>query len=393
LQTSLVTAGAQLKMTIVTDPDDDVVRIGFGDPDGLSIIAKIADGEQVELRSHPGLRLGVLMCDDRVMIWSPTPRAVEAAPGSEERPNGLIIGSALPQELLRAVAPGWSDNSRFEATIGRSDMHEVEIEAQQENLRKIPPVDVQLQRLTRMFSNKLQFVEFKVKGAKLSQSQMKVDEELFNADVQEELRHALRLSIKPFDELRDEPIDVPDFDSDGMALMEEGTQRLRPLSERELERRRNALTGDYFYEIPGYGALIEKERAAAFERRVKALEVQLSAHAAGLRELISKQSAAFATSAADLVLRRLKSAGASIPDVESLINHLEEACKVREYTGAKVSVVFKDVTYQQTKDEKFRKLVDRALPPGVKKRLGPWTEEQDVAPVSTRQETSSLPGE
>jgi len=44
-----------------------------------------------------------------------------------------------------------------------------------------------------------------------------------------------------------------------------------------------------------------------------------------------------------------------------------------------VTLVFKDVTYEQTQSPVFRERLDKALPPSVRKRLGAWNVHFDAA--------------
>jgi hypothetical protein len=51
-----------------------------------------------------------------------------------------------------------------------------------------------------------------------------------------------------------------------------------------------------------------------------------------------------------------------------------------------VSFVFKDVTYEQTRDSHFRALIKEALPPAVQKRLGPWDSHFEAARAAGKEE-------
>jgi hypothetical protein len=51
-----------------------------------------------------------------------------------------------------------------------------------------------------------------------------------------------------------------------------------------------------------------------------------------------------------------------------------------------VSLVFKDVTYEQTKSEEFRKRVAAALPAHKREQLGNWAEHFEAAREVTPKE-------
>jgi hypothetical protein len=73
-----------MDITVILDADEDVCRIGFGEIAALQLVHKLADQANLALRSQPGLRVGVLLADEEMLVWSPTPRSVEAPPNSDE---------------------------------------------------------------------------------------------------------------------------------------------------------------------------------------------------------------------------------------------------------------------------------------------------------------------
>ncbi len=54
-----------------------------------------------------------------------------------------------------------------------------------------------------------------------------------------------------------------------------------------------------------------------------------------------------------------------------------------------VSLVFKDVTYEQTQNADFRTRLDKALPVPVRKRLGTWNVTFDAAQRRTDQASAN----
>jgi hypothetical protein len=83
-----------VSITIVLDPDEEGYRLGFGDREGLQQLQKLARDNHIGLRSQPGLRIGLLLADEDVLVWSPTPKAVEGQRAAQQ-PNGVDLGSAV----------------------------------------------------------------------------------------------------------------------------------------------------------------------------------------------------------------------------------------------------------------------------------------------------------
>ena len=68
----------KVSITVVLDPDEEAYRLGYGDSEGLEQIQKLASNNHIGLRAQPGLRIGLLVADGDVLVWSPTPAVVQA---------------------------------------------------------------------------------------------------------------------------------------------------------------------------------------------------------------------------------------------------------------------------------------------------------------------------
>ncbi|MEO7938508.1 MAG: hypothetical protein ABIR55_07785, partial [Burkholderiaceae bacterium] len=75
---------------IVLDGDEECCRLGYCDAPALEKLNTAAANAAIPIRRQAGLRLGLLMADDEVLIWTPTPLMFESPRGVEE-PNGLVL--------------------------------------------------------------------------------------------------------------------------------------------------------------------------------------------------------------------------------------------------------------------------------------------------------------
>lgn len=381
----------ELHITVIIDPDEDVCRIGYGDASGLKIIQKYAEKEGFWLKAQPGLRIGVLLADEQTLVWSPTPRSVETPPHTEQissdlfsnqlalAPNGLFLGGNTGEELAMAVSAEGTDTTPTSAEIGRSAVTPTQVNQCLASLEKNPPIPVDLQRITRVFSTKLQFVELKVTRAKLSRTQLTIPNQQLNADIKGELQGLIDSKLRAFGDLRTEEVLVPAF-YDGEAVCDdEKKQRQTRASEASLERLRNDLERRYIYNIPGFGRLIAKEDKREFEKLISAYEHQLKAHSIAIREHLSEQSQRIIGEAVDLIIERGARSGSGI-EIDRDILKIQLASgleRAREETP-EVTLNFKDVTYEQTKSSDFRKKVDQAVPRSKRGQLGQWDEHFDA---------------
>jgi hypothetical protein len=373
---------ADLHITVVIDPDEDVCRLGYGDAAGLKKINEYAAKQGFWLKAQPGLRVGVLLADEQTLVWSPTPRSVEAQPSTMSvggsatlSPNGLLLGANPGEQLANAVAAEGTDTTPASAEIGQRAVTPQQIAQTLVGLRNNPPIPVDLQRITRVFSTKLQFVELTVKRAKLSRTQLTIPNQQLNADIKGELQGLIDSKLRAFGDLRSEEVKVPAF-LDGEAVPD----RTQNVSEASLERLRNDLERRYIYNITGFGRLIAKDDKIEFEKLIDAYEKQLQAHSTAIRERLSEQSQRIIKEAVTLITTRAERSGAAIKlSQQDLEAQLAGGLKRAQEETPAVSLVFKDVTFEQTKNADFLDKVNKALPNHKREQLGPWSEYFDAA--------------
>lgn len=387
-----------LDVTVVLDPDEDVCRIGYGDAKGLELVNEHAKNNGFWLRSQPGLRVGVLLTDEQTLVWSPTPRSVEAPPSStpslqnslfEEAPpapNGLFLGANPAQQLAQAVAAEGCNADPRLAEIGKAAITPDQVKSTLDELKKNPPIDVDLARVTRVFSTKLQFVEYEVKGAKISATQLTVPSSLLNVDAKGELQDLIQSRLRAFADLKNEEISVPAYLNGKPAMGNDSKPIMEKVSEASLQRLRNDIEKRYLHDITGFGRLIAKDEKGDFEARLEAYKAQLLAHSEGLRKLIDQQATEIIDEAVDLIMERSRRSGlAKQPDPLALSEALHAGLKRAKEEEPKIRLVFKDVTYEQTQNPEFRLRVEKALPPSKRKQLGNWSEHFEAAREAAQQ--------
>jgi hypothetical protein len=390
-----------LDITVVLDSDEDVCRIGYGEVVALQALHKLAQEHGFWLKSQPGLRVGVLLADDQTLVWSPTPCSVEAPPSSHPlpigaqaglldepapmAPNGLLLGANPGAQLAKAIAAEGTATGPGDAEIGQSAITPEQVSETVEAHAKNPPIPVDLARVTRVFSSKLQFVELKVTKAKLSQSQLSVSSRLLNADVKGELEGLIESKLHAFAELRDEEIAVQAFVNGEPAMDTQGKPLHVKVSEASLERQRKDLERRFVTDISGFGRLIEKDNKAEFQKLLDAYRVQLLEHSKGVRSLLDEQSEEILDEAIDLIIARSERAptkdGKPAPslDADAIRDELQQGLDRAKGGEPSLSLVFKDITYEQTQNPDFRKKLDHSLSPLARKRIGKWTEAFDAA--------------
>lgn len=374
---------SEINITVVIDPDEDVYRIGYGDAEGLELLSEYAQQQGFALMSQPGLRVGVLLVDDFTLVWSPTPRSVESAPSGkfsevDRAPNGLLLGVNPGEQLAHAVCAAGTNTLPLNAEIGLDVVTKERVEKTLDDLAKNPPIPVDLARITRVFSTKLQFVEFTVKGAKFSKQELRISDDYMNADIQGELKGLIASKLRAFGEFYEEEIEVPVF-FNGEEVFDSKQNRLKEkVSEASLQRRRNDIEKRYLFTIPGFGRLVAKDDKPEFDKMVNAYRTQLESHSEGIRARMNEQTGKIVTDAIALISERAARTGVEF-DVESLRAEIKEGLLRTQDEAPIVKLLFKDVTYEQTKNPEFRAKVEKALPAAKRKQLGDWNHDFDAA--------------
>lgn len=162
-----------LSLDIILDADSEVYRLGYGDIEALTVIREASCRHMVELREHPGIRIGVLVSDHRTLVYSPVPRNVEAESTTEERPNALLLEYRTAEALAQATAVAGP-----QAEVGKFGLNPEQVETMVKDLEANPPQPFDLSRKLRVFRSEVQFVELKMKNAKLRSRRVQLPKEL-----------------------------------------------------------------------------------------------------------------------------------------------------------------------------------------------------------------------
>lgn len=374
-----------LQVTVIIDPDEDACRIGYGDAKGLALLSEHAERQSFTLMAQPGVRIGVLLVDCTTLVWAPTPRCIEPAPRGETAspaagaPNGVVLGECPGEALARAVSAAGTDTLPFDAEIGVSVVPPERVRETLDALSRNPPVPVDLARITRVFSTKVQFVEFSVTGARYSKRKLNLSDHHFNADIEGDLKDMVASSIRVFSDLLHEMIEVPAFHAGQEVFDRDGRRLTERVSEASLQEQRQKLEHRYLLTVPGFGRLVDKDEKTEFEAQVNALRIQLEGHFEGIQEKLKQQSEQILDEACTLIVARAARSGALI-EAKTLMKTLEQTLYGAKATPPEVKLVFKDVTYEQTKDDDFRAKLQKALPSAKQHQLGQWTRDFDAAP-------------
>jgi hypothetical protein len=359
-------------VTIILDADADACRIGYGDPEALQALHEAARQQQLPLRLQAGLRVGVLIADDSVLIWSPIARSVESE-RQREQPNGVVLGG--PATDICSTAMGADETSRLpgDAEIGRTPLTSEDLKKTVDDLQRNPPAPFDLARRTRVFSSRFQFVEFEVRGAKWTERKINLSSVLLNADLSEALRDLLDSYISPYHE-KDEPSfavphlvsGIPAFDQKGKRIRVSATQS-------QVLKYWTEIRDRYLKHLPGFGWLINREQLGEFREATAAFEETLRTWVAEFKKHVDGRQDSLIRDLVAAIESRVRNS-----DQQQKLKKLDLDAEVRKGMARMraiephVRIVLKNVAWESTRDAEFQKVLEHVL--SKEDRAG-WFEE------------------
>lgn len=364
------------KLTIILDADPDVCRIGYGDPEALRMLHESASALQVPLRRQAGLRIGILIADDEVLIWSPMARSVEAE-HQHTQPNGLVL-SGPPTEVC-AAAMGAEGTSTLpqDAEIGTEPLKVETLQETLDDLQRNPPVPFDLARRTRVFSSRFQFVEFEIRGAQWTERRINLSSVLMNADLPEELRDILDTQIRPYQEKNRPSFDVPHLINGTRAFDQHGKRILVKATQSQVMKYWTEIRDRYLTHLPGFGWLIKREDLKAFHEAKEAFEETLRAWVKAFRHYAKNKEDALVDQIVAAIQERVNRSAQKESlkrlDLKSIVKKGLSRMRVIE---PQVRIVLKNVAWESTRDKEFQQALEKAFPPAERKG---WFEEFTAA--------------
>lgn len=360
-----------LQVTFIIDVDPEVYRLGYGTVEGLQALQALINEFHLELRQQEGLRIGLLICDERTLVYSPTPLLIEAGSISQEKPNAVWVGKNMQEDLKQACEIG------AEGEIGKQAATPSDVDKSLQSLKNEPPKRFDLARIERVYSSKIQFVELEVKGYKLTSKKITIPNDLLIGDDK-----ALNTKLKnSFQLLNDEAaleVSVPSFDLDTAEplLDENGLEIIEMWDEKALESARKRLYEDFLINVPRYGWVIMCSQLKKFEQRFSAFQTQVEAYQEGIVERLEQSISSSVDELASILLQRMngqlpKKYSKWLPDnpseeekQERLAQAIRDEAKiddVKKFFSPEVRYLVKGVTYASTNDQQFLAALEDAM--------------------------------
>lgn len=334
-------------VSVVMDVDAEVYRLGYGDFDALKLLEAVAAELGTTLNKQSGIRIGVFIADEEMLVYSPTPLLIEAGPERLETPNAIRLG-APPATVESELGHGPEGVRRQRVGLDKADRAKIgEVD---QSLKENPPQKFDVSRAIQVFNAAFEFVDFELSGTFMDRKTVPIPKHLSGvADAR--TREQLRTSFK---------ILPPEHN----------------LSGEHLQKDKGLIAKKYLRAITGFGNVVLRSRKSAFEQEVEELRAAVSAFSEKIKHelqiAMDKTRESLVKAMLPLVKRTTpkewcKSDGTK-PDADTLRQFLDDDLRRAFGTAEQlvkhmeVKLVFKGVTFELLTEPTFRSAAQKALP-------------------------------
>jgi hypothetical protein len=347
-------------VVVVVDCDEEVFRLGYGTLQAVRAITQYG----LEVRQCSGLRISVLVVDQRAWIFAPTALYVQSEVHSDETPNAIelqasdverIVWRVMPHQRLAAaesVAAALQEEVRAaEIELGSSPITPDLLTRAATALDIAPPVPFDVARQVRVFQPYIQYVEISLSGCAIQRRRVEIPKSVQRIGAAAEIQRRLRTTF-------------------------ELIERESTVSSKALEGELRQIRDDFTRPLGApWGRVILRSARAHFDARIEEFRTSLAKHKqqvqANLKDLLDKSR----EQVIDYYLPLVKQ---SPPDAirgrllfadEGSLRRWLEAELARDFptpesllTDMKLDVQFRDVTYETLNEEGFSEALANAYP-------------------------------
>lgn len=360
----------RINITVVLDADPEVYRLGYGDTAALAKLRAAAAEWQIGLNMQPGVRIGMMISDQEMMIFSPVPRLIEAGSTAEEKPNAIVLGGRAADQVAEAAGAGQDATQPKE--IGKDALTPAKAGAMQEELRGNPPRPFNIARAVRVFSSQVQYVEMEVRNARFGSREVALPPELFDV-ADDELRRRMKTAIRP-PENAFGPFKIKVRTAEG--------EREQLVDEKWIRSERNRIEREYTFEIRKYGRLILRQDWTRFHEEIDRFRHNIAAFRQAVMAAFDQGVAAYEAMIVKEFLPRWQAQTPKMFDrwnipatEENLVSELSHFArqigeKALTFEEPSIDVVYKDVSPDSAADPDFieplkEQMRKRRVPPRI----------------------------
>jgi len=337
-------------ITVIVDCDEETCRLGYGDIEAI----KLLTSKGVTLRQSKGLRLGLLVCDDRGWSFAPVALYVENDTQSVETANATVLVPEQIEALVAAVCPQVTEMvGTQEAEIGVEPVRNSEVSETEKGLAIAPALKFDIARQVRVFQPYIQYVELHLQGCSIQRRVVNIPTAIVNRRVSEELAKRLKTQF------------------DLIAVNSE-------LSDEHLQIELKHIRDKYIKNLgKAWGSVMLRGKRDEFDKEIEELRKKVQEHQAKVTQNLQKEIDRSRDQVVDALWQQVVNDPpdelrgqilASKPDEKTakawLIRELARCFPTAKkiLTQMKLDCQFRDVTYETLTQEGFAKALRAACP-------------------------------
>jgi hypothetical protein len=332
---------------VILDLDPNVSRMGYGEFAAVELLQITAMGLGAKLLNQAGTRICVFAIDDDLYVFSPTPLVAEAKKIRSDQPNGIKITCAAPA-LVESVTSATDQDSPLRAA---KEVSSIEVATTAADLKQNPPAKFDITQKLNVFNAAFEFVEFSVTGCQVARKTVRLPPDLVLAARDRQTLDRVNSSFR---------------------LLDGGNQAL---SGDRVKNLKEFISKKFLVNLPNYGNVVLRTNKQDFENAVVTLRKYVERFQArvekGLQKAMDESRAGLAKALFPAVSakppeRSVRFIGGS-PDTDAIENWLEMDLEQHFGTARdhikkmEVSLIFKGVTDESLKDEKFIETAQKHL--------------------------------
>ncbi|WP_148041818.1 hypothetical protein [Hanamia caeni] len=338
-------------VNIILDVDAEIFRLGYGEIEALTMLETKAREKGTLISHQPGVRIGLLIADEEVIVYTPTPLLIEADSKQPDHPNAIRL-AALPKNIAKDL--GLGPQGIIDQNIGLEKAPSKAIEKVAEELKLNPPMKFNVAKTIMVFNSRFEFVEFELKNCFISRKEVPLKSDLFGLAKGDKAYDSLRSSFK---------------------LIGKNSK----ISEKKLSDKKKKITDRFLIQIKGYGAVILRSKKDEFDKEIIIFKEEIKKFQ---NEIENKLNQEISQNKKTLIAALLPAVKRKPPErwskfisytdkkekdkeIEELLNNeisdaFGSAKKLVDEMDA--SIVYKGITYELLNDQKFIDAATKALP-------------------------------
>lgn len=234
-------------INVVIDPSPKVYYLGYSELEAFRKLEKSG----CNIKCEKNLRIGLLMVDGQVFVFSPISLNLESDEEGANSVNALALQKKISKQIIEAIIPSSDSN---EPEIGKREISEVETKIVENTITSNPPQKPDLARKISVLTSQFQFINLSFKGSQLKNTKISLNARQLGI-VDEDLVKRISGQYKVFEQLPQN--------------YEKGIYDLKN-KYKELRERFTKTIGEY-------GTIVWISQSKDFEKAIKALQGEIDA--------------------------------------------------------------------------------------------------------------------